>query len=213
MDPYAPLPDDARPAPGARGPGGEAPSADAETRLEALLRGEELLPVPLGLLARVRDAVRESPAAPFERRSETDARDTGTAYPAPASRGRSVAQRVAAAVLVAVGAALTYAGVEPVAAAGETLRDAGVPTELGLSRRPTVAEAVVRPFTDRFGETWPQAPDLAALSQVPASVPGGPLTLASLSLVLLGSGLGLAWRARGRRSTSLSESERTGGPS
>jgi len=216
MDARPPLPDDLLPDPSA-----EAPSAENTARLEALLRGEELLPVPVGLLSRVRDAVKDAPPAPFERHLGADAPNLRAAPSALSSRGRSVAQRVAAAVLVAVGAALTFAGVEPVAAAGETLREAGVPTELGLSPRPVVADAVVRPFTDGWSRAWEQPPDMAALAQVPASVPGGPLTLASLSLALLGSGLGLAWRARGRRASSPSSlshppapssSSPTGGP-
>ena len=190
---------------------GPSPS---DARLDELLATDQLLPVSLGLLARVRDAVLADPAlqcrAPRVAALTPPGAAAVAARPEPLRWG--VVRAAAAALLVAVGAGMTWLGIAPVAAASETLREAGVHTGLDLptslplgpdllpgiasSAHPGPEGAAATPAP--APENWLRAPSVAALAAVPDSVPGGPAALAGAAILFLGAGLGLAWRARGR---------------
>ncbi len=189
MDTRPPPPDNRDPA---RPADAERAGADeSDDRLDAALRAEGLLPVPLPLLGKVLERVRAEPPTAWERaaRGEVDA---------PMRVARSGlelprwARAAAAAVLVAAGAWLAVAGVEPTAAAastvGPSLADA---TPFALAAAPRTladASAVARSPAALADDAR------AALGSVPSSVPGGSTTLLLGGAATLLAGAWLAAR-------------------
>jgi len=160
-------------------------SGEGDAALESLLRTEDLLPVPVALVSGVLDLVRAEPPAAWER--------AATTVPAAPARPALVlprwARAAAAAVLVTVGAWLTLGGVEPVAAAADSVT-AAVDASLGVRtdgiRLPLAATDAREPLAS-LGSLFPArptAPDAIAARAAHAT-PGGGATLVAAGALFL----------------------------
>lgn len=150
----------------------------AERAFETTLAGEPLAPLPLPFVAKVLAAVRATPRAPWER---------------PVVLGLALprwARSAAAALLVAAGGWLTLAGIEPVAAAADTLA--------ASSPAPTAVLATSALPKGAGPAPWTQGPsagarDVAAsIADEAVRLPGGPTGLLAVGAVLLAAALATA---------------------
>lgn len=158
--------------------------AEAE-KLEASLRQEELLPVPLAMLADVLERVRAEPAPSWSLRPEH-----------PAVRALSQTQRAlrvaAALLLAAVGLWVTIGGFEPVAATAGTIAAATPSAIREPSWLTSVSGADHLPSIDGL---LGKGRDVASLTAaVPEHVPVGLVGWLLGSVAFLAAGLGLAWK-------------------
>ncbi|MBL9087525.1 MAG: hypothetical protein JNM10_10310 [Planctomycetia bacterium] len=150
----------------------------AERALETTLAADGLAPLPLPFVAKVLAAVRAAPRAPWER---------------PVVLGLALprwARSAAAALLVGAGGWLTLAGIEPVAAAADTLA--------ASSPAPTAVLATSALPKGAGPAPWTQGPsagarDVAAsIANEAVRLPGGPTGLVAVGAALLGAALATA---------------------
>jgi hypothetical protein len=167
-----------------------AARAKGALRVEAALREDSLLPVPLPLLARVLDRVREEAA--------------GTAAPSRPAAARAAAVRTevrwaaAAAVLALfLGIVPAALGVEPLAAAAERIAEVPLPAaaeRLGGAVPAAIGDAGRALAAGASSLVASSPPGVGALAPVSDRVPGGAAALGLAGAALLAAGLTLARR-------------------
>jgi hypothetical protein len=196
MDSRPPPPDDRAPSQGSADvERSDANAEESDERLEATLRAEGLLPVPLPLFGHVLARVRAEPPTSWERAARGEVDSQGRAVRAGLELPRW-ARAAAAAALVAVGAWLAVAGVEPTAAAAATVGPAladSTPFALAAAPRALADASVVARSPAALADDA-----RVALGSATSSVPGGSATLLLGGAATLLAGAWLAARRPSR---------------
>lgn len=185
--PPEPLP----PHPGPLPPDSQT-SDSRDDALDALLRSEPLIPLPLGLVTRVLEAVRAEPTK------------LGEAAGTPRVRRPARVAAVAAAAVLALGLGALSLWASTSSPSGDALAVLASPS----ADRATFGSPLqtIRSFAAWAGATRETASDsVRSLAELPDRVPGSPVTLGAGAVLLLGAAV--AGVTRGSRARSAAQRE------
>lgn len=185
--PPEPLP----PHPGPLPPNAQT-SDPRDDALEALLRSEPLIPLPLGLVTRVLEAVGAEPTR------------VGEAAGTPRVRRPARVAAVAAAAVLALGLGALALWASTSSHSGDALDVLASPS---ADRAPFGSPfGTIRSFAAWTGATRETASDsVRSLAELPDRVPGDPVTLGAGAVLLLGAAVAGATRGGRARSSTPRE--------